>query len=58
MKIAVVLGSLSALHGPQYCHLALNLLYGDRWANAPGATATLGKDVYVFCHHCESFLTS
>ena len=50
MKIAVVLGSLSALHGPQYCHLALNLLYGDRWANAPGATATLGKNVYVFCH--------
>jgi|TARA_B100000768_G_C11222351_1_gene351141 hypothetical protein len=43
MKIAVVLGLLSALHGPQYCHLALNLLYGERWANATGAAATLGK---------------
>ena len=44
MKIAVVLGLFSALHGPQYCHLALNILYGDRWANAPGATTTLGMN--------------
>jgi hypothetical protein len=48
MKIAVVLGLLSALHGPQYCHLALNILYGDRWANAPGATTTLGMNEYMF----------
>jgi hypothetical protein len=36
MKIAVVLGLLSALHGPQYGHFALKLMYGERWANAPG----------------------
>ena len=52
MKIAVVLGLLSALHGPQYCHLALKLLYGERWANAPGAAATLGTI------NCSSFLSS
>jgi len=42
MKIAVVLGLLSALHGPKYCLLALKLLYGERWANATGAAANLG----------------
>ena len=46
MKIAVVIGLLSALHGPQYCHLALNILYGDRWANSPGATTTLGRNTW------------
>ena len=43
MKIAFVLGLFSALHGPQYCHLALKLLYGGRWSNAPGSAATLGS---------------
>jgi hypothetical protein len=32
--------------------LALKLLYGERWANAPGAAATLGTI------NCSSFLSS
>jgi hypothetical protein len=53
MKIAVVLGSLSDFHGQQYCHLALKLLYGERWANAPEAAATVGT---VNCANCASLL--
>ena len=31
-----------AMNGPQYAQLALQLLYGKRWAETEGASAALG----------------
>jgi len=41
LKVAILLGLIVGLNGPQYSQLALRILYGNRWAEADGATAAL-----------------
>lgn len=58
LKVAVMLGLIVALNGPQFSYLALRVLYGKRWAEAEGASVALGESSFFSLIYFYFFFTA